>query len=209
MARLLARWRNWPEGGEIDVIENVHDAPFNQMTLHTSEGCSLDTNLTTSSNVSGNYKRTEAFTSTILSTVCQSSPTYNDGCAFQSTDPSSYGHAFNNDRGGRLCNTSLIRRSLNLELPPGQTFPETYRRRSPTPRRGARPPRFGAQRPVIRLSTSRIYSSSSTSPYAVTGQARRTRVRGVPAHAPQAVADPSKFDFARWAVNYVAVYQSQ
>eukprot|EP00727_Mastigamoeba_balamuthi_P001778 m51a1_g11598 putative endo- -beta-glucanase (461) ;mRNA; r:117222-118761 len=30
---------NWPDSGEIDIIENVHNATANAMTLHTKEGC--------------------------------------------------------------------------------------------------------------------------------------------------------------------------
>eukprot|EP00727_Mastigamoeba_balamuthi_P005762 m51a1_g1805 putative endo- -beta-glucanase (327) ;mRNA; r:460183-461283 len=30
---------NWPNGGEIDIIENVHKATTNMVTLHTKQGC--------------------------------------------------------------------------------------------------------------------------------------------------------------------------
>lgn len=34
---------NWPYGGEIDLIEGVHNSVQNQMTLHTAPGCTLTT----------------------------------------------------------------------------------------------------------------------------------------------------------------------
>ncbi|KAI7681621.1 hypothetical protein KC353_g21840, partial [Hortaea werneckii] len=32
---------DWPAGGEIDIIEGVHEQSANDMTLHTSEGCTV------------------------------------------------------------------------------------------------------------------------------------------------------------------------
>lgn len=41
---------NWPYGGEIDVLEGVHDNEHNQVTWHTGPGC----NLTPTNNFTGN-----------------------------------------------------------------------------------------------------------------------------------------------------------
>jgi hypothetical protein len=77
---------NWPNGGEIDIIEGVHENTHNQYTLHTSSGCTLDrtppTNLKT------------PFTSSIVSNG------NNDGCAFMDNNSNSYGHGFNMVAGG-------------------------------------------------------------------------------------------------------------
>lgn len=35
---------NWPYGGEIDVLEGVHDNEHNQVTWHTAPGCNLTPN---------------------------------------------------------------------------------------------------------------------------------------------------------------------
>ena len=48
----------WPNGGEIDIVEQVNLATANQMTLHTAEGCTQDpgakqTGKTVSSDCSG------------------------------------------------------------------------------------------------------------------------------------------------------------
>ena len=81
---------NWPSGGEIDIIEGVHEQATNQMTLHTSAGCTLNTK------PPGNL----AFTSTILGTQCASSNSNNDGCAFSDDNSNSYGQGLANAGGG-------------------------------------------------------------------------------------------------------------
>ncbi|KAF4548275.1 Endo-1,3(4)-beta-glucanase-like protein 2 [Elsinoe fawcettii] len=35
---------NWPAGGEIDIVEGVHNQVSNAMTLHTNDGCSINQN---------------------------------------------------------------------------------------------------------------------------------------------------------------------
>lgn len=32
---------NWPDNGEIDILEGIDGRNFNAMTLHTSQGCSM------------------------------------------------------------------------------------------------------------------------------------------------------------------------
>ena len=62
---------NWPEHGEIDVVEAVNQATAgNQMTLHTSSGCTMK-----------NVKRKE--TGTVLTTNCLNSTDDNAGCGVQ------------------------------------------------------------------------------------------------------------------------------
>jgi hypothetical protein len=77
---------NWPEGGEIDVVEGVHEQTVNQATLHTSEGCTTTAN----GKVAGK----------ILGKQCASSGSDNSGCGFLDSDTRTYGHGFNMERGG-------------------------------------------------------------------------------------------------------------
>ncbi|KAJ7504283.1 glycoside hydrolase family 16 protein, partial [Mycena galericulata] len=80
---------NWPAGGEIDILEGVGDSTTNQITLHTSAGCSLDTNDLTAF--------TGAHTST---TTCESGASNNNGCGVTDSSPAVYGHSFNMIAGG-------------------------------------------------------------------------------------------------------------
>ncbi|KAL7790879.1 family 16 glycoside hydrolase [Trichoderma ceciliae] len=77
---------NWPKNGEIDVMEATNQADDgNQMTLHTSSGCSMD------------VKRKQ--TDKALQDNCDSSKNGNAGCGVQGAD-GTFGMAYNNNGGG-------------------------------------------------------------------------------------------------------------
>jgi hypothetical protein len=88
----LSNQYNWPYDGEIDVIEAVEQGnKGNQMTLHTSKGCTMKT------------KRQE--TGTVSGTNCWNSTNENEGCGvFGPKD--SYGAALN-EAGGAVSRTSI------------------------------------------------------------------------------------------------------
>ncbi|KZT44362.1 hypothetical protein SISSUDRAFT_7203 [Sistotremastrum suecicum HHB10207 ss-3] len=75
---------NWPGGGEIDIIEGVHDNTHNQVTWHTNPGCSL-TN-------TGNYTGTKD--------DCDANVDDNAGCGVTDWSRDSYGPQFDAGGGG-------------------------------------------------------------------------------------------------------------
>lgn len=79
---------NWPENGEIDVMEavNVVSSAANQIALHTSDGCSMD-----------GVKRKESGNS--LTTSCVNTTNGNEGCGV-GVGTDTYGKAFNDHTGG-------------------------------------------------------------------------------------------------------------
>ncbi|KAL1881900.1 hypothetical protein Daus18300_000954 [Diaporthe australafricana] len=82
----LADPSNWPDNGEIDVMEATNLADDgNAMTLHTSSGCSMD------------HKRKMTGSSTHAS--CVSSGTDNEGCGVDGP-VATYGEEFNSGGGG-------------------------------------------------------------------------------------------------------------
>jgi len=84
----LADESNWPTNGEIDVVEAVNQATTgNQMTLHTTSGCTMK------------VKRKE--TGKSLTTNCLNSTDDNAGCGVQGV-ADTYGESFN-DNGGGVC----------------------------------------------------------------------------------------------------------
>ncbi|KAB8336654.1 hypothetical protein FH972_020965 [Carpinus fangiana] len=73
---------DWPKHGELDIIENVHEASSDLVTLHTDNGCNL--------------AKTGAFTGKPGNTNCA----YQPGCGVDAANPNSYGINFNNNGGG-------------------------------------------------------------------------------------------------------------
>ncbi|KAF8505398.1 glycoside hydrolase family 16 protein [Russula emetica] len=86
---------NWPNNGEIDVVEGVNNKQMNQYTFHTgaNQNCSIPKQ---APKVDGG----STFTGTVLNTICMSSPSSNTGCAFLDTCKSSFGQGFANAGGG-------------------------------------------------------------------------------------------------------------
>ncbi|KAI0735592.1 concanavalin A-like lectin/glucanase domain-containing protein [Earliella scabrosa] len=79
---------NWPNGGEIDILEGVHDNANNQATLHTSRGCTVPSSASSS------------FTGSLGESNCAALDTGNAGCGIGAKQPNTYGVGFNNQGGG-------------------------------------------------------------------------------------------------------------
>lgn len=79
---------NWPNNGEIDIIEGVNNQTSNSMTLHTSSGCSIDST---------------GFSGSLVTPNCDvnaAGQSNNAGCSISDTTALSYGVPFNNNKGG-------------------------------------------------------------------------------------------------------------
>ncbi|KIK89907.1 glycoside hydrolase family 16 protein [Paxillus rubicundulus Ve08.2h10] len=79
---------NWPQRGEVDILEGVNDVIPNQSALHASPNCSIPA---TGVNQLG----------TTISTNCDATVNYNQGCVVDfSEDGNSFGPNFNRIGGG-------------------------------------------------------------------------------------------------------------
>ncbi|KAJ5089040.1 hypothetical protein N7532_007724 [Penicillium argentinense] len=77
---------NWPNNGEIDVLETTNEGSHgNEVTLHTTKGCNMD------------VKRKE--TGSPVYKSCDNTTNSNSGCGVMG-DESTYGEAMNNNGGG-------------------------------------------------------------------------------------------------------------
>jgi len=77
---------NWPNGGEIDILEGVNDVVPDLVSLHTSPGCTMPSS--------------RSMTGTATSLDCNTAVNGNSGCGAHVTDANSYGPAFNSNGGG-------------------------------------------------------------------------------------------------------------
>ncbi|ETN37396.1 uncharacterized protein HMPREF1541_08387 [Cyphellophora europaea CBS 101466] len=93
---------NWPNSGEIDIIEGVNSQSSNAMALHTSSGCSISAGGGNGSGW-GNVGAQNAMSGTIVTPNCDvaaQGQAANAGCSIKSSDTSTYGSGFNAAGGG-------------------------------------------------------------------------------------------------------------
>lgn len=112
---------NWPNNGEIDIIEGVNSQTQNSMTLHTNAGCSIES--------------TGAFAGTLETSNCDvNAPNQatNAGCSIESQDTNSYGTGFNANGGGVYA-TEWTSQAINVWFFPRNAIPSDLSSGSPDP----------------------------------------------------------------------------
>ncbi|KIJ39902.1 glycoside hydrolase family 16 protein, partial [Sphaerobolus stellatus SS14] len=77
---------DWPNNGEVDIIEGVNSSPPNQATLHTTAGCSIPASTDQ--------------TGKTVTTDCDVAVANNAGCGVQADTASSFASGFNSVGGG-------------------------------------------------------------------------------------------------------------
>lgn len=110
---------NWPDNGEIDILEGVNLQTTNQMTLHTSSGCTLGQPMQATGKVVG--------------TNCDASVNGNAGCGVSDPRTSSYGKGFNSGNGGVFA-TLWDNTGIKIWFFPRTSIPSDITSGSPDPR---------------------------------------------------------------------------
>ncbi|KAG8219988.1 glycoside hydrolase family 16 protein [Butyriboletus roseoflavus] len=82
---------NWPNDGEIDIVEGVNNYTDNQATIHTGVGCNIATSNTTLLDITGTV---------VGGTDCSAVQSNNTGCGMRSSSNTSFGSGFNSVGGG-------------------------------------------------------------------------------------------------------------
>jgi hypothetical protein len=189
---------NWPNSGEIDIIEGVNAYTSNLQTLHTNEGCSMaseDPNL---------------FTGTWENTNCDVYATSNAGCGIKGAE-SSYGAPFNANKGGvyamEWTNTHIQVWYFNRN-----NIPSDLKANTPNPSTWSKPVGYwtlGSNCPSSHFSQhSVIFDTTFCGDWAgntwytdcpnYSWESCDTYVRNT----------PSAFTEAYWSINYMQIYQN-
>jgi len=78
---------DWPNNGEIDILEGVHTQSQNANNLHTRSGCRLD-------------PRTKVGDGSAVHFNCDAHANNGSGCGYRWNNPNSFGKGFNDQKGG-------------------------------------------------------------------------------------------------------------
>ncbi|KAF2168670.1 glycoside hydrolase family 16 protein [Zasmidium cellare ATCC 36951] len=111
---------NWPSSGEIDIIEGVNLMTTNQMTLHTSPGCTVSVG---SGGQSG---------SSVGDPACGDGGGYN-GCPVVSNTGTSYGTPFDNVKGGGVYAMQWTGSNIKIWYFPRNAVPSDISSGKPNP----------------------------------------------------------------------------
>ena len=188
---------NWPSNGEIDIIEGVSTQSTNQMTLHASDGCSINDSGFSGSLTTGNCY------------VEASDQSPNSGCAIQGSSTEGYGDGFN-QAGGGVYATEWTSDAINIYFFSNSSVPSDITSGNPDPSGWGTPAasfaggcdidsHFSELQIVFDITfcgdwAGDMWSSSSCSSYASTCN-------------DYVANNPSAFEQTYWEINSLKVYQ--
>ncbi|CAE6407593.1 unnamed protein product [Rhizoctonia solani] len=116
---------NWPNGGEIDIVEGVNDYQTNQASLHTKSGCTIPQEYGSSGTLAATLN-------------CAADETGNQGCGQLNSKPNNYGKAFN-DNGGGVYAMKWDRSGISIYFFPRGEIPSDIENEAPRPDRWGTP----------------------------------------------------------------------
>ncbi|KAF5355853.1 hypothetical protein D9756_003785 [Leucocoprinus leucothites] len=190
----------WPDTGEIDIIEGVHDNEHNQVTFHTAPGCMLNPNTT--------FTGTVAQLGGQSNTQCDGLINDNSGCAIIEWSRASYGPFFDSLGGGvfamkwddaGIAVWSFYRQAIPMDITQGSPDPS----------------KWGA--PVAALSPDDCNISQYFSNHSIVFDitfcgdwaGNSYASTNCPGTCAERLMDPSNFVNATWIINNLKVYRKQ
>ncbi|GAA5878614.1 hypothetical protein JCM16303_002144 [Sporobolomyces ruberrimus] len=191
---------DWPNGGEIDIIEGVNNQPENAITLHVSDSdCKQDSSV----DITGK--------AIPENNDCNANVKSNQGCSYQEVADASYGEPFNKAGGGVLV-TSFTKDSIDVWFWSRPDIPENIQKGSPDSSTWGKPTAkwptktcdiekyFGDQTMIFDTTLCGDWAGAESVWSRDCGDAAPTCL--------DYLSDPSHFDNAFWEVVYVRVYET-
>ena len=191
---------NWPDNGEVDIIEGVNNQQTNRFTLHTGPGCSIS---------GGNGA--SSFSGTIATSNCDINAAGQDtnaGCSITTTNRNTYGTGFNQNNGGIFA-TEWTDNEIAIYFFDRQSIPSDISSGDPNPSTWTQP--------IARFTGSCNFGEKFNSQQIVfdttfcgdwAGATFTDQCGGVAKSCEAYVADtPNAFVDAYWSVKSLRVYQ--
>ena len=188
---------DWPNQGEIDIIEGVNQQQTNDMTLHTGPGCSI----------SNTNKMTQG--STVASTSCVSGGSNNKGCQITTDQQNTYGDGFNNAGGGTYA-TEWTSSGISIYFWSADSAPSDVTNGSPDPSSWSAPIAYfsgGCDMSTAFTNQQIVFDTTFCGDWA--DGPGVWAASGCPKTCTQYVADtPEAFANSVWSVKGLKVYQN-
>lgn len=189
---------NWPANGEIDVLENVHNANANQYTFHTGEGCTI--------------QASDDMTAKLVGQQCAvSGGSDNDGCGMVDTsNPNySYGKQFNEIGGGVFAHL-WNDKGIQIWHFPKTSIPDDITAGKPSLADWGKPAAFLPNGASCDTGThfkghNLVIDTTLCGDWA---NATYTGAGCPGTSCADAVKDPKNYKTAKWKINYIAVYSA-
>lgn len=184
---------DWPNKGEIDIIEGVNNNTDNQITLHTGPSCLMN--------------EAASMVGSLVGKTCTSANGMNAGCAVVQSGGNSFGHGFN-EMGGGVFAHLWTEDAIKVWFFPRNAIPGDIYAMNPNPANWGNPTanfptqdscsigqHFQDHQLVIDTTLCGDWAGSAFTS------------AGCGPSCVDYVADPANFKYAQWAINSIRVYQ--
>ena len=189
---------DWPNSGEIDIIEGVNTQPTNSMTLHTNAECAIET---------------DGFTGTPLTSNCDvnaQDQDQNTGCSILHPSAESYGSGFN-AIGGGIYATEWTSEAISIWFFPRYSIPLDIRLGRPAPSQWGTPvAKYSSQNCNIDQHFQNqqiVFDTTFCGDWAGKVWGQGQCASKAPTCAAFVAVNPEAFEDAFWLINKVEVYE--
>jgi len=191
----------WPNSGEVDIIEGVHDNSHNQVAFHTKPGCYLDP----SANITGSIVQHNGSPNL----DCDGTINDNSGCGTLEWSRASYGAYFDSQGGGvfatkwdenEITAWSFYRAAIPQDILAGTPNPSLWG----TPAAKLLPTKCNPLSNYF-MNMSIIFDITFCGDWAGNSYA----TSGCPGTCDDRLLDPANFVNATWIINHLKVYKKR